>query len=164
MDDLVISKIGQYMIVSEVYQVVISRWYFDNLPESMETQMYMFQKYSNLYSQICDYIKKLDTEYKEDIVEISINSKNLLVSDLPLVIIPPNEKNIPSNKPYTITINSVTKGDGYDGGHEYTTRIKITKINLSDSNNSVIKPFGQSKYYREDSKDDQDNQDRWLLI
>lgn len=145
MDDLVIEKIGQYLTVKkEIYQIRVSHIYFD-YTNAVECQTYKFQKYSNLYGLMCDYLRQLDTERHEDIIEIWINSIKE-TNEIPCKSFPftklPSEKDI-SFTNFQIKIKSESRGEGYAGGHEYTTTFDIIRkhLDLSDDKKNLVIKF-----------------------
>lgn len=142
MDNLVISKIGEYLVIRDIWQVSVTSFYWNNTLNG-ETETKMFQKYSNMYAWIQAYIEKTETTI-EPAFQITINGMNYLkyddnyesesddseskesctkFTDVIFVHLDPKIISKISTK-FPITIQ--TKG------HVYNTKIEITKIQLSD--------------------------------
>lgn len=143
MDNLVISKIGQYLTISEIYKLTIEYTYMYD--ETGNVHTYFFQKYSNLFSQIRDYIIRIDIEQKQDIRKLCINNVDYdnftdeIYADIESLLFKKLSKTYIPDLLFRIFIISVTRDERYFDRRRYYSIIEITKIQLSDSNNNPIK-------------------------
>ena len=141
MDNLVISKIGEYLVIRDIWQVSVIGFYWDNTHNG-ETETKIFRKYSNMYAWIQTYIEK--TETIGPAFQITINGMNYFKYDdnyesesndseskkhcakFTDVIFAHLDPKIISNISTKFYTNIETKG------HVYNSIIEIAKINLSD--------------------------------
>jgi hypothetical protein len=150
MDNLVISKIGEYLVIRDIWQVSITSYYWNNIQHS-ETERKFFSKYINMYSWIQAYIEKIETTI-EPAFQIIINGMKYLKYDDNYdkltgsdgIESDDSEPNEPSNFTDVIFTHLDQISNFYakistnfytnieTKGHVYNTKIEITKIQLSD--------------------------------